>query len=308
MKVPNARGELLDPESSDYHAIDASMKALLRTCPAALLQLAGMRAAPDTIRIEDSNINLPEQRADHVFIVPSQAEPGGERAIYCEYQLTPDSRLLSTWFSKCGGLTRQLMMPVVLLVVYLERGDRASFPDRYIAEVDGLKNEYIFPTLRLWEVAHRIRSGEFAALAPLLVLCDEEPSTATVQEEIALIDSADLSVDLRSDLLAIVLRIAASRLSLEALRPLFIEETEHMKDTGFIGEWLAESEAKGERNIIIRQGSRRFGPPSEDVLERLSKIESTAELEALSLRLLEVESWQELLAASESSRSNDISG
>src|SRR4051812_6569965 len=100
------------------------MKALLRRCPATLLQLAGMQAVPETIRIEDSNINLPEQRADHVFIIPSQQDATAERAIYCEYQLTPDSRTLSTWFSKCGGLTRQLGMQVVLLAVYLQRGDR----------------------------------------------------------------------------------------------------------------------------------------------------------------------------------------
>jgi len=306
----------LDSVSADHQAIDASMKALLRTCPTALLQLAGVQAAPDALKIEDANINLPEQRADHVFILPSQSDPPVERAIYCEYQLSPDSRVLPTWFSKCGGLTRQLGMPVVLLVVYLERGKRTSFPDRYSAEVDGLKVEFIFPTLRLWEVANRIRSGEFAALAPLLVLCEEQPSAATVQEEIALIDSAVLSDAVRSDLLAVALRIAAARISIDILRPLFEKEIEHMKETGFIGEWLAESErngetrgeARGERKVIIRQGAKRFGEPSEDVLARLSAIESTSELEALSLRLLEVESWQELLGEGETSRSTDSSG
>jgi len=301
----------MQAEPSDFQAIDASMKALLRTCPAALLQLAGVKASADTVRIEDANINVPEQRADHVFILPAQSDTESERAIYCEYQLTPDRRILSTWFSKCGALTKQLDIPVVLLAVYLQQGDRKTFPDRYIAIVDGLRIEFVFPTLRLWEAADRIRSGEFAALAPLLVLCEDEPSRETVLEEIALIKSAALSEQVRTDLMAVALRVASSRLSWDILEPLFRKELEIMKEQGVIAEWLSEreregeargeargevkGEVRGERNIIIRQGTRRFGPPSSDVLERLSAIDSLEFLEALSLRLLEVESWTELI-------------
>jgi hypothetical protein len=96
--------------------IDASVKALFRECPSAPLRLAGLRVAPEAIRIEDANLNLPELRADHVFVVPDD-NGSGERAIYMEYQLEPDSSLHASWCAKWGGLKKQLQMPVNLLVI-----------------------------------------------------------------------------------------------------------------------------------------------------------------------------------------------
>ena len=93
-----------------------------------------------------------------------------------------------------------------------------------------------------------------------------------------------------------------------------------MKEQGIIADWLAErerlgeargearGETRGERNVIIKMGTRRFGPPSDEVLEHLSKIESLEILEALSLRLLEVESWTELLDGAENAQSPGTNG
>ena len=99
--------------------IDASVKALFRECPSAPLRLAGVHVAPEAIRIEDANLNLPELRADHVFVIPHEIG-GGERAIYMEYQLEPDAALHASWCAKWGGLKKKFQMPVNLLVIYLE--------------------------------------------------------------------------------------------------------------------------------------------------------------------------------------------
>jgi hypothetical protein len=50
------------------------------------------------------------------------------------------------------------------------------------------------------------------------------------------------------------------------------------------------------RAILLRQGARRFGPPSSDVQSALEAITAIERLEQLSERLLDVESWEELLA------------
>src|ERR1051326_7552302 len=129
----------MEPTSDQSNAIDISVKALFRECPAAALRLAGLDIPPEDIRVEDPNINLPELRADHVFIIPTAALGGDafvpadatEIGIYLEDQLEPDADLVRSWFAKCGGLTRQMGLPVVLLVIYLERGSRVTFPDRY---------------------------------------------------------------------------------------------------------------------------------------------------------------------------------
>ncbi|MCC2669827.1 MAG: hypothetical protein K0Q72_2298, partial [Armatimonadetes bacterium] len=104
------------PEEADYHPIDESMKVLLRSYPEALFRLAGCPVEARLIRMEDTAINVPEQRADHVFIV---RDAGGceTGALYLEYQLQPRTDLLPTWFAKAGALGRQLGLPVVLLAV-----------------------------------------------------------------------------------------------------------------------------------------------------------------------------------------------
>jgi hypothetical protein len=53
---------------------------------------------------------------------------------------------------------------------------------------------------------------------------------------------------------------------------------------------------KEARSIILRQGTRRFGPPSEATRAALEAITSIDRPELLTERLLDVESWDELLA------------
>lgn len=102
-----------DFQSDPAHLIDRSAKLLFRHCPDAVLRLAGLNVPAESIRVEDPNLNLPELRADHVFVLNTAA-------IYLEYQLEPDANLLPSWSAKWGGLVRQLGMPVALLVLYLQ--------------------------------------------------------------------------------------------------------------------------------------------------------------------------------------------
>jgi len=55
----------------------------------------------------------------------------------------------------------------------------------------------------------------------------------------------------------------------------------------------AQGVVTGERDVLLRLGTRRFGPPSPEQRERLSRAD-LPQLELLTDRLLEVESWQAL--------------
>jgi len=231
--------------------IDASVKALFRECPSVPLRLAGLHVAPESIRMEDANLNLPELRADHVFVVPDQ-EGSGERAIYMEYQLEPDSNLHDSWCAKWGGLKKQLKMPVNLLVIYLEKGDRAAFPNRIIDTSGPIVTELLFTAVRLWEHSDRIRSGELIELAPLLVLCERNPGQETIREEIALIGSSHLPVDTQTDMLRLALRLASRRIPRAILEPIFQEEFMITREP-VIDEIVERWEARG-REIGIEQG------------------------------------------------------
>ena len=59
---------------------------------------------------------------------------------------------------------------------------------------------------------------------------------------------------------------------------------------------LDEGRVEEARKIILRQGRKLFGPPDESTTAALTAIEDLERLELLSEQLLDVKSWQELLA------------
>ena len=67
---------------------------------------------------------------------------------------------------------------------------------------------------------------------------------------------------------------------------------------------LEEGEAKGKaegmaeeaKRILLRIGQKRFGPPGEAIVATIARIRDHEQAEALTERLLDVSSWDELLA------------
>lgn len=217
------------------NAVDRSVKSLFRLFPFALLHLLGATALPARWRWEDTAMNVVETRADQVLII---ADADGESAIYLECQLQPRADQFKEWLTKRSGLTKQLGIDVSLVVVYLTRGGRASFPDRCVSTSGGIVNTFVFPTVRLWEHREEIASGELAVLAPLLVLCEEAPTAETIREEIGLIRRAEVSEEERLDLLAIALRLAGRRFSWGVLEALFRAELPGMRGATIIDDWI----------------------------------------------------------------------
>ncbi len=59
---------------------------------------------------------------------------------------------------------------------------------------------------------------------------------------------------------------------------------------------MAKGLAKGMREILLRQGRRHLGVPDAATLARLEAIMDIQRLEQLSDRILDVSTWEELLA------------
>jgi predicted transposase YdaD len=292
--------------------IDRSLKALARRAAPAFFRLAGITVDPSAIHWEDVSVNLPELRADQVLLV--EADGDAERwAMHVEFQLEPDRRVLPDWFFKNAALTRQLGMEVLLTVIYLRRGRRARFPTAYIVRRGGARNRFEFATVRLWEHAERIRSGDLQELAPLLVLCENEPTEATLREERDLIRRLAVPPETRSDLLAIAVMVGTRYFGRELLLELFREEMEMLKEASIIQDGLDDSEARGRavgeaegeargqtreaRRILLRQLRRRFGDLPEEVVDRIQNADRDW-CEAMVDRLFEAGSLDELGLAS----------
>ena len=183
------------------------------------MSLAGLVLPPQNLHFEDTDFITHEYRADHVLILENP-----RLSIYLEYQLAPKHEVLARWFEKCAALTTQLGMPVILIVIYLERGDYATFPDRIEASLGSVNNLFQFKTVKLWEHADRLRSGELIELVPFLFLCDNESKEETVLEEIDLIYRSDVPRGVQSELFQAVFRIAGSRMPKETIDRLYREK------------------------------------------------------------------------------------
>jgi predicted transposase YdaD len=62
-----------------------------------------------------------------------------------------------------------------------------------------------------------------------------------------------------------------------------------------IAEGRVEGKLEGAREVVLRLGRRRFGEPDAATQTALASLHDIERLEQLAERLLEVESWQELL-------------
>jgi predicted transposase YdaD len=245
---------------------DRSIKFLARHAPAAFLKLAGAELRDEPFRWEDTSVNLPEFRADQLLAVGGPGA-GIQRAFHFEYQLRPARKVLRGWFLKNAAFSAQLDSPVVLVGFYLRRGGRTRFPATYRAEADGLANEFRFETVRLWEHADRIRTGELPELAPLLVLCEDEPRAETLAVERELILGVGGPPRLRSDLLGLALTVASRFFPRHLLETTFREELPMLQEMSIVEEWIAEGEARGEargkaleaQEFVLLALEKRFG-------------------------------------------------
>jgi predicted transposase YdaD len=286
--------------------VDRSLKSLLRKVPEVPFRLMGTEVNSSAIEPAPISVVVKELQADDVFV---HREDDSAWALYVEYQFEPDRRHLRKWLQKALALDEHLDLRVILAVLYLRKGDRATFPDTYRAVGGELANEHRFVAIRLWEHADRIRSGELVGLVPLLVLCEDRPAEETVREERELLRSAELSEETRADLLGAAYLLGLRYLTPRILDAVFRKELPVLKEAGIIGEWIEEarqearqeerleSEARGRaieaRHMVTLALGKRFGelPPGlvaqievadrewcEELLARAMQVESVSEL------------------------------
>ncbi len=294
---------LQEENAETTNIVDITIKALMRRTPEAIFRLAGVSQGSNPIQLEDTSISNPELRADQVFLVGEKGAPDSG-AIYLEYQLHPKRDLLSTWFTKCGGLEYQLGRPVILLALYLSRGEYASFPTGYEKTVGGLKNSFHFQSVLLWEHQDQLERGEYPELAPLLILCQSEPTLDTVQLEIDIVRRSNLDVSLQNDLLSMILSIASREFSRDMLKILFKKEIDMgLYDTVY-DDWIREAEKRAEergeergeakiRRLCLKMLSLRLGELPLEVVESINNANSDR-CERLMEQAIKIESVSEL--------------
>ncbi|RLC92448.1 MAG: hypothetical protein DRI79_00460, partial [Chloroflexi bacterium] len=284
---------------------DRVLKILARNYAARFLQLA----FPTTEvylagTLENVELALPEQRVDFVHRV---VHAGQEYLLHMEFQIEHRAEVPRRMFVYSALLTQQFDLPVITLVLYLQR-QAASIPGTYEVRVGSeLVNSFTYRTLRLWEYEGAIRRGQYPELAPLLVMLVERPDREILTRERELI-LAEEDPQKRADLLACAVTIGARYFDKEFLWRFFREEVEMLKGASFIEDWLEEKLEEGlqqglqqgsleaRRQDILHILRTRFDLSEEKatraLMERLQEIEDQALLQGLVMEAVQAESLE----------------
>ncbi|MBM3457363.1 MAG: hypothetical protein FJX77_02340, partial [Armatimonadetes bacterium] len=173
-----------------HTALDMDLKVYFRVHKTLPFLLLGLHPDPAHIRNEETTAVLRQLEADRFFL---HDPPGGpaEGLLLEIFMDPPKEDQFRDCLQKAWNLSEAHKIPVGLLFLYLRKGRYATFPNALEVEVLGrVRNRYEVETLRLWEFEEEIRTGELAALAPLLLLWETNLSVkgvAAVQETVAIL-------------------------------------------------------------------------------------------------------------------------
>ncbi len=284
-----------------HKPFDTATKHLLETDPLAWLRFVGPPGTSASLR--DTNLTTLTADADRVLFVEYAGEDPYLADI--EFQASDEEDGDERVFLYAALLFRRYKLAVQSVVVLLRpeaEGPGFTGKTGFVAPGGGSLS-FTYRIVKVWEVpAEELLKGSLATLplAPIArVAPDELPRVIERMER--RIDS-EAAEEKRAPLWTATFLLMGLRYEREFIVEL-LKGVREMKESVTYQAILEEGEARGEakwrteeaRRILIRQGGKRFGQPDEQTQAAIEGINSLEELERLSVRLLEVENWQELL-------------
>ncbi|MDZ7362101.1 MAG: DUF4351 domain-containing protein [candidate division KSB1 bacterium] len=203
---------------------------------------------------------------------------------------------------KNAALQVHFNLPVITVLIYLERGKYAAFPDGYENELGGLVNAHRFARILLWEHEARIRSGELTELAPFLPLFYDDPKPDILEVENQIIETIS-DPQQRLELKSIGAIIAARHFSEEIVQRYFKLEFPMIRETTIFKEWLdqrynegrVDGEISGKQRLLKKQLERKFGPLSQELKKQLQELD-VEQLDLLAMDFLDLATVDDLQA------------
>lgn len=282
---------------------DATTKQLVEAQPEAWLAYAGLSGVTSAEVIE-ADLSTVTAEADRVVRV-NAAEP---YLVHLEFQasynLTMGERLLRYHVL----LRYRHGLPVRSIVLLLRReadGPGLSGVLRSGTETEHDLLHFHYRVVRVYEQpVEAVLAGGLATLPLADVSAVALPEVVRRMEERIAREAPDAQAGMLWTaayvLMGLKYPIALTAQLLKGVRQM----KESVTYQAILEEGRAEGEARGEargkaeeaRSLLLRLGRKRFGPPDTAAGVSIAAIDSVERLEHLAERLLEVESWQELLA------------
>jgi predicted transposase YdaD len=284
---------------------DTSTKELIEAQPADWLEFVGLgRREVEVINADLATITA---AADKVLRVRAPVPWVAHLELQADYDSELDERTLQ--YSVLLRRRHHLAVRSVIVLLRPEAdGPRMTGELRFHDPDDDCYLEFRYRIVRVWQKqVEAVLAGGLGALplAPLAAVAEEQlPGVIRRMEERI---TQEASAGQAGILWAATYLLLGLRLQEEAAARL-LEGVNGMKESTTYQAILREGREEGlgagrdvgrleeARAILLRLGTRRFGPPAEPVRAALEAITDTERLEALTVRVLDVESWDELLA------------
>lgn len=276
-----------------HKPFDITTKQIVDTDPLAWIRFLGLPG--ESAELVDTDIAITAQ-ADRLIKVTGGVDP---YLLNLELQASYLRDKVEDALFYNISAKRSLGLPVRTAFILLRReADGSSMTGVY----EDLSITFQFDVVRLWRTAPDVFLNGPIAMLPLVVVSDVDrasmPSIIAsmakrVEAEVQDIDRSTTWLE-ANILLGLKYDQEFARTLLAGVRSMR-ESSTYM---GILEEGIAVGEAKGkaegERNLLIIFGRQRLGEPDSTTLAILEKLD-TERIEALALRLFEVETWDDLL-------------
>jgi len=272
---------------------DATLKELLRYVPDWLDRIGVVVHGP--VEEVSPDLSTVTASADKVFRI-GEAPPW---LLHLEVQAARDSSLPRRAFKYNALLFDMMDLPVHTVVVLLRReaddaGLTGTISYQQRPELGGMQFNY--RVVRVWEWSvEQVLAGGLGTL-PLAPL-SAEVTKATLPLVIHRMDERLQAAEPgeAAKLWTATLVLSGLRFDREIMLPL-LQGVRAMKESDTYQAIVEEGEVKRAKLMLLRLGRTRFGVPSAAQESALHAITDLERLERLTDRLLQVDSWQELLA------------
>lgn len=303
---------------------DATTKDLLETDPAGWVTLLGSPTRSEDARLIDADVSTVTSEADRVIEV-SVPSPW---LLHVELQASRDESLPWRLLRYNAILQHRHRLPVASAVVLLRPAAAASLLTGAWTTGTPLTPQWQFPyrVLKLWEQPVELILNGPPGVIPLAPLADVRMSdlpqvVSRMRERLRQADAAlaarmwtatyilmglRYNADMVDRLLAGVAEMEESATYQTILRRGVNEGYEKGRLEGRLlglDEGRVEGRMEGQnegrraevRLLLLKAGRRRFGEPTDAILQHINSIDSIEQLEALFDRVFDAASWQELL-------------
>ncbi|WP_020472551.1 RpnC/YadD family protein, partial [Zavarzinella formosa] len=266
---------------------------------ACFARLTGIPPGPSVSLDTDLATTL---QADKLFRID------GERPSLLHLELQSNSRLgIPAELMRYNVLAgHQQNLPVETVLVLLR--PRAIASDmtgvfRRVGVNGNLILEFRYHVERVWERSSQFWLDAGVGLAPLSLLTDEADAdleTALVRFNASLqsrgIDEATTKSLLGSSYVLCGLRYERDRIA-NAYRRLSMLLEDSTTYQEILNKGISQGISQGERHTLLKLGTKRFGPPSQAIMDTLQGIADPAILDRLIDRVLDAAGWDDLLCA-----------